>query len=364
MKTQLNPSPITKTLIVCASLVIIVAGMREASAIIVPFLLATFIAIIVTPIYFSLQRMGLNPVVTLLAMITVVVVLGFVSIWIGQRSVRSFLENEPGYQSQYLAQMTQLTQWLRNWGMVKPEQSVGDLIDARVVMSQFGKAVEAIRGLLSQATLILIVVIFILLEATTMPDKIRGLPGLSEDTWDRMTQIVDNIRHYITLKTVTSALTGILVWLLLVILGVDAAEFLGVLAFVLNFVPTIGSIIAGIPGVLLAFIQHGPLAAGIALVGYLAINFGVSNGLEPRIMGRGLGLSPLVIILSMFFWGWVLGPVGMLLSVPLAMTAKIALEADEETRWIAMLMASGSRVRAAQRRQQSGPRRKAKDAKR
>ncbi len=363
MKTQLN-SPITKTLIICASLVVIVAGMKAASAILVPFLLAAFITIIVTPIYFSLQRIGLNPAVTLLAMITVVVVLGVVSVWIGQRSVRSFLQNEAGYQSQYAAQMTQLNQWLRDWGMVEPEQSVGDLIDARVVVGYFGTAAETIRDLLSQGTLILIVVIFILLEATTMPDKIRGLPGLSEDAWNRMTLIVDNIRHYITLKTATSALTGILVWLMLVILRVDAAEFLGVLAFVLNFVPTIGSIVAGIPGVLLAFILHGPLAAAIALVGYMAVNFGVSNGLEPRIMGRGLGLSPLVIILSMFFWGWVLGPVGMLLSVPLAMTAKIALEADEETRWIAMLMASGSRVRAARRRQQSGPRRKAKDAKR
>ena len=106
------------------------------------------------------------------------------------------------------------------------------------------------------------------------------------------------------------------------------------------------------------FRTQGPTQSVIAAAGYLAVNFGVSNGLEPRVMGRGLGLSPLVIIISMFFWGWVLGPVGMLLSVPLAMTAKIALESDEETRWIAMLMASGSGIRANQRREHGQRKRK------
>ena len=259
MSTQLNSSPITKTLIICASLVVIVAGMKAASAILVPFLLAVFIAIIVTPIYFSLQRAGLNSAVSLLSMITVVIVLGVLTVWIGQRSVRSFLANERAYQSQYMVQTEQLQNWLEEWGMMEPDQSLGDLIDARVVMGYFGRAAGTISGLLSQGTLILIVVIFILLEAAALPDKIRALPGLSDDAWNRMTQIVNDTRRYITLKTVTSALTGILVWLMLVMLRVDSAEFLGLLAFVLNFVPTIGSIIAGIPGVLLAFILHGPV---------------------------------------------------------------------------------------------------------
>ncbi len=364
MTAHLNSSPITKTLIVCASLVIIVAGMKAASSILVPFLLAVFIAIIVTPIYFSLQRAGLNPAVTLLSMITAVIVLGVLTVWIGKASVTKFLDNQGGYQAKYLVQTEELHGWLEEWGIVESEQNVGDLIDAGVIMSYSGTIARTLSGLLSQGTLILIVVIFILLEAAAMPDKIRALPGLTDDTWARMTQIVGDTRRYITLKTATSALTGVLVWLMLTILGVDSAEFLGLLAFVLNYVPTIGSIVAGIPGVLLAFIQHGPIAAAMAAVGYVALNFGVSNGLEPKVMGRGLGLSPLVIILSMFFWGWVLGPVGMLLSVPLAMTAKIALESDDETRWIALLMASGSRLRAAQRRKLSKEKRKVKGAKR
>ncbi len=364
MKTQLNSSPITKILIICASLVIVVAGMKAASAILVPFLLAAFIAIIITPIYFSLQRIGLNPAVTLLVMISAMVLVGSLGILITKASIDEFQESQKNYPNQYSAQTERVQTWLREWNLMEEEQTFGDLIDGQVVMGYMGRLAGTISGLLSQGTLILIVVIFILLEAATLPDKIRALPGLTDDTWQRMTQIVGDTRHYITLKTVTSALTGLLVWVMLTVLQVDSAAFLGLLAFVLNFVPTIGSMIAGIPGVLLAFVGHGPITALIATVGYLVVNFGVSNGLEPKVMGRGLGLSPLVIIISMFFWGWVLGPIGMLLSVPLAMTAKIALEADDETRWIAMLMASGSRLRAAQRREQSKEKRKLKNAKR
>jgi predicted PurR-regulated permease PerM len=106
----------------------------------------------------------------------------------------------------------------------------------------------------------------------------------------------------------------------------------------LNFVPTIGSIIAAIPPVLLALVQLGPFAAIAVGVGYLVLNVVMGSAIEPRFMGRGLGLSTLVVFLSLVFWGWVLGPVGMLLSIPLTMTAKMALEASPSSRWLAQLL--------------------------
>jgi len=112
-------------------------------------------------------------------------------------------------------------------------------------------------------------------------------------------------------------------------------------AFFLNFVPTIGSIVAAAPPIFLALVQHGGVSASILAVGYVILNVGVSNGLEPRFMGRGLGLSPLVVVLSMIVWGWVLGPIGMFLSVPLTTAVKISLQANEETRWIAVLLGGG-----------------------
>ena len=112
----------------------------------------------------------------------------------------------------------------------------------------------------------------------------------------------------------------------------------GTLAFLLNYVPNIGSIIAAIPALLLALVQLGPGAVLWSAIGYLVVNNLVGNVIEPRFMGRGLGLSTLVVFLSLVFWGWVLGPVGMFLSVPLTMTLKIALDSSEETRWIAILL--------------------------
>jgi predicted PurR-regulated permease PerM len=148
------------------------------------------------------------------------------------------------------------------------------------------------------------------------------------------------------LKTVMSLLTGALVALWLLALGIEFPILLGVLAFALNYIPTIGSIVAAVPGILLAFIEFGLGMSALTALAYVVINIGVSNGIEPRYLGHGLGLSPLVVILSVLFWGWVLGAMGMLLAVPLTMTVKIALESSDDTRWMAVLM-SGRPRRAA-----------------
>jgi predicted PurR-regulated permease PerM len=142
------------------------------------------------------------------------------------------------------------------------------------------------------------------------------------------------------IKTATSLLTGVCVGVWLAVLGVNYPLLWGLLAFLLNYVPNIGSIIAAVPAVLLALVQFGIMKSFFAVGGYMVVNIGIGSIIEPRIMGRGLGLSPLVVFLSLVFWGWVLGPVGMLLSVPLTMTVKIALDSREDTKWIGVLLGS------------------------
>ena len=135
-----------------------------------------------------------------------------------------------------------------------------------------------------------------------------------------------------------------MIFLWLTFFGIDFPVLWGLLAFILNFVPNVGSILAAIPAVLLAIIQLGFMKAGIIVLGYLTVNVTIGSILEPRLLGKGLGLSPLIVFLSLVFWGWVLGPVGMLLSVPLTMIAKIALENSEGTKWISILMGSESEI--------------------
>jgi predicted PurR-regulated permease PerM len=151
---------------------------------------------------------------------------------------------------------------------------------------------------------------------------------------------VREVRHYLAIKTWISLATGFLVTVFLVSIGLDYAILWGVLAFMLNYIPTLGSIIAAVPAILLAYIQLGGGWAVGVTAGYLAVNLIMGNLIEPRVMGQGLGLSTLVVFLSLLFWGWVLGPVGMVLSVPLTVTLRIALESRQETRWIAVLLGS------------------------
>jgi predicted PurR-regulated permease PerM len=179
-----------------------------------------------------------------------------------------------------------------------------------------------------------------LIEAAKIPAKIAAafpdrdlsneyLQRIGEDTW-----------KYTKIKTLISLLTAVATTVGLWFLGIEYSVLWGLLIFFLNFIPNIGPIIASIPPVLLALVDQGLF--GCAMVtGYLVfINWVIGYGLEPRYLGEGLGISELVVLLSLIFWGWLLGPIGMFLSAPLTMVFKIVLQNNPDTRWIAVLMSN------------------------
>ncbi|MGL4899754.1 MAG: AI-2E family transporter, partial [Shewanella sp.] len=151
-------------------------------------------------------------------------------------------------------------------------------------------------------------------------------------------RFLQSVNQYMVIKTLVSLATGVIVGVGLALIGVNYALLWAVIAFLFNYIPNIGSIIAAIPAVMLAFIQLGPAAAGGTAMLYIAANMVMGNFVEPKFMGRGLGLSTLVVFLSLIFWGWLLGSVGMLLSVPLTMVVKIALESSQSGSWLAILL--------------------------
>ena len=209
------------------------------------------------------------------------------------------------------------------------------------------------QAMLSYSFLILMTVIFMLLEAYSLPSKLSAITGDERDT-GHFDRFINNVKDYMAIKTVISLITGILAALLLIATGVNYPMLWGLLAFLLNYVPNIGSIIAALPAVLLAFIQFGAGKTLIVAIGYLAINLVMGSVIEPRFMGKTLGLSTLVVFLSLLFWGWILGPVGMLLSVPLTITAKIALDTKEDTRWLSILLGSDPSKKTVARRASAG----------
>ena len=145
------------------------------------------------------------------------------------------------------------------------------------------------------------------------------------------------------IKSIVSAATGALVAFCLWVIGVDYPLMWGMLAFAFNFIPTIGSIIAAVPPVLLALVQLGPGSALAVAVCYIVLNLTIGNVVEPRFMGKGLGLSTMVVFFSLLFWGWVFGPIGMLLSVVLTIIIRIMLESSEETKKWALLLGPNPR---------------------
>jgi AI-2 transport protein TqsA len=228
--------------------------------------------------------------------------------------------------------------WLKSHKIDTAGLAVTKLFDTNAAMKLVAKGLNSLGKVVTNGLLILMIVIFMLIEASSLPVKLHTIFGHEENSLENFDKFINTVKQYMAIKTWVSLLTGLAVFIWLVILGVDYAVLWGLLAFFLNYVPNIGSIIAAIPAVLLALIQFGFVKSIIVASGFVVINLLVGNVIEPRFMGRGLGLSTLVVFLSLIFWGWVLGPVGMLLSVPLTMTAKIALDSREETRWIAILL--------------------------
>lgn len=328
----------SRGLTIVAALVVIIAGMSAAKSIVVPFLLSAFIAIVSGPSMFWLQRKGLPKWLSLIAVVFCVLLIGVLMAGLVGASVKDFSRNLPTYEAKLKQQTASAKGLLRKVGVEPSRLALSRAFNPASVMKATAALLNALAKSLANAFLILMTVIFMLLEASTFPAKLAAIVGKGQSSKGRFDSFIANVKQYMVIKTIVSLATGLLVIVWLLILGVDYPLLWGMLAFCLNYVPNIGSMLAALPAVMLAVIQYDPIRALFVALGYLAINLTMGNAVEPRFMGKGLGLSTLVVFLSLVFWGWVLGPVGMLLSVPLTITAKIALDSREDTRWISILL--------------------------
>ena len=254
------------------------------------------------------------------------------------QSAGAFTAKLPFYQARLVEIVEGLVVLAEPLGIEVSQELLLSYFDPGTALVLAGNTLRGLGGVLSNSFLILLTVIFILAEASSFPRKLRDVLTDPDNDLPHFARFADNVNRYMAIKTTISIVTGVIVSVFLALLGVDFPVLWGLLAFLLNYVPTIGSFIAAVPALLLALIQLGPLHAAIAAGGYFLLNIIMGNAVEPRFMGQGLGLSTLVVFISLVFWGWMLGPVGMLLSVPLTMTAKIALEASPTSAWLASLL--------------------------
>ena len=342
-----------RLLVVAACVVVLVAGLRAASSVIEPFLIALFVVTLSLPVLFWLKQRLPTMLAVFGTILLDIAVLAAAGSLVGT-TVNQLAGDMDKYQDRLTALLDDGVTWLEERGLQPEWLAVPDASERLGLLSRldssllFDFANQALRytaTAFSSLLIIAFIVIFMLFEAASFRGKVR-MAFTGDGAEERFTRVMHEIQHYIGIKTVVSAATGLLIGAWVGLLGVDFFIFWGLVAFVLNFIPNLGSIIAAVPTTLLAMVQIGVGRGLLVALGYLVVNMVIGNLIEPHLMGRRLGLSTLVVVLSLVFWGWVWGPIGMLLSVPLTMVLKIMLENTEEFRWVAVLLGDG---RAAER---------------
>ena len=339
---RMEQNPGTRFLFILAMVVIVVGGLRLGAPILLPFALALFLAILTLPIVVWLQQHRVpRGLAILLAVLADIALFGLI-ILLASQSINDFQVKIPRYAISLTALWNDWIQVLE--GTEFPGATVlatyltADMVDPGRFFTLAGGTLTRVFSFASNAFLVFLILIFILGEATVFPAKFRAILGREQGHSSRLTKIVTEVQEYLGIKTFISLATGVLLGAWCWVLDLDFPILLGLVAFLLNYIPTIGSIIASAPAILLGLIQFGPGHAMIVGVGYFIVNLGFGNLIEPNLLGRRLGLSTLVVILSLIFWGWVWGPVGALLAVPLTMVVKIMLENTSDLRWVSILL--------------------------
>ncbi len=321
-----------------AALIIILAGVVYAKSIITPFLLALFISIICAqPIsWLEKKRMPKWIALILVMLGSFVLFSGFAFLFGGTLS--SFTGNLSKYESTLTTISNSFIQYLNAKGLNIQQDQIFTLVQPAKILEFTSSALNKLFNMVGTTFLIFLIVLFILMEFGSFSVKAKAIQRGSDESISYFSSILQNIRSYLGLKTLLCLSIGILTYLVLLIIGVDYPLLWALIAGLMYYIPNIGSIIAMIPTVLFALIQLGAGGALWTLVSGMFIHIIIGSFMEPRIMGKGLGLSTLVVFLSLVFWGFILGIVGMILSVPITMTIKIILEQNEKTKWIAILL--------------------------
>jgi predicted PurR-regulated permease PerM len=327
-------SPIVKF----AALIIVFAAAVYARSIITPFLLALFVSIICAQPISWLEKKKLPRWLAL-----IIVILGLVLIFSGFSlliggTITSFSGNIAKYGSTLTAIINSFIQFLNEHGLNIPKDQMSTLIQPARILEFTASALNGLFNMMGNTFLIFLIILFILMEFGSFPVKAKAILSGSDESIAYFSTIIQSIRQYLWIKTLVGLAEGILIYVALLIIGVDYPLLWALIAFLMNYIPNIGSILASIPTILFALVQLGLGGALWTLATFMFIHNVIGNFLEPRIMGKGLGLSTLVVFLSLMFWGFILGTVGMFLSVPITMTIKIIMEQNEKTRWLAILL--------------------------
>jgi predicted PurR-regulated permease PerM len=252
--------------------------------------------------------------------------------------LEGFRDGLPGYQSRLILLSDQMGTWLEGLGVDNAREALKEIYDPNLAIGLVRAALSNLRGTFGTGLLVLLAVIFMLLEASDLLSKLKTAFNLTDEGEARIQRVSSTINRYMVIKSSASIATALCIWVWLWIFGIEFAVLWAILAFLLNFIPFVGSLLMTVPAVLMALVQTDVQTSLLVAVGYFVVNTVIGSILEPRVMGKGLGISTLAVFLSLLLWGWVLGTVGVFLAVPITMVIIIALDASPQTRPIAVLL--------------------------
>lgn len=329
-----------------AAFVIIIAGIMFAASFVTSLLMALFISIILSQPILWLQRKKVPQglAITIVFILVTGIFLGFGEII--ATSFSSFSEDQATYEKNLSEMGHSGLQFLEEKGIKLSTEKMTNILEPSRIMSFTAGFLGQLGGFMGNSLTIFFLALFLLLELDTIPVKTRAIIQGKLESLAYFDVIGDSIRHYLSIKTATSLMTGAFVWLGLAIIGLDYAIIWALIAFLLNYIPNIGSIIAAVPAMAFALVQLGFGGVIWTTIIFVAVNMIIGNAVEPKMMGKGLGLSTFIVFLSLLFWGFILGTVGMFLSVPLTMALKIMLEQNPKTKWIAIVLGTDKEAQA------------------
>ena len=335
-----------------ASFVVIIAGVKMASQVVVILFLAIFISSIFSTLLKVLQKKHIPRLFSYFIILLIVSGIGVMLAYVINISLNDFLTNLPTYEEKLKNTILNLLHFAQDSGIQIDKAKIMGALNFNSFFGFTTNIIGSIGTFLSKFLLVVIGVAFILAESKSFQTKLRVIFRNNAKKLEHFNLFSFNIQKYFVVKSFTSFLTGFIITIVLTLFGVDYPVLWGVIAMLFNFVPVVGSIIASIPAVLLTFMNLDINTTIWVIVLYVIINISISNILEPKLMGKELGLSPLVIFFSLIFWGYILGIVGMFLAVPITMTLKIAFDSNTSTHWLGILMSDLSRKKLKARKAQ------------
>ncbi len=345
MNNVLSQSQIARFMIIVLGVIGIIAGMKATASILNPIFVAVLFAVLFDIPRAWLVKRGMAPGRALLITILVALVITLIFLVFLTSTFINLTASLPEFGQQLDAQLAELGAMLNQYGIQGDQLNEVAQSDQTNPLKIIGYVLSGVVSLLGSGFLILVYAIFLLIEASGFSAKLNTAFKPSEPAYQYLNDVTTNLRNFLVAQTQVSLATGVGVTVALWLLDVQFALLWGFVAFLMNYIPYIGSILAAIPAVIVAFIQYGPSTTVLLVIGaYLLINIVVNYTIYPRLMSKGVDVSMFIVLAGMVFWGWVLGPIGLILSVPITAVIKISLESYPASNWLAIMLGSGPKA--------------------